>query len=227
MVYASSSSVYGGNDKLPFSESDRVDAPTSLYAATKRADELMSHTYAHLYQLPLTGLRLFTVYGPWGRPDMAVWSFTEAIFADRPIPLFNNGDMRRDFTFIDDIVAGIMAVIDHPRQVVPGSAPHRVYNIGGSRSEDIRRLISLLENAIGRQARRVTLPAPPSDPLETLADITAITADYGFVPKTPLEVGVPLFVDWYRAHHGEAAPMVGHALGDGVHPTPHNVRQLV
>jgi UDP-glucuronate 4-epimerase len=198
MVYASSSSVYGGNVKLPFSETDRVDEPISLYAATKRADELMSHTYAHLYSVPLTGLRFFTVYGPWGRPDMAIWSFTEAILEGRPIRLFNNGKMRRDFTFIDDIVAGVLAVLDTPPKQQPVEAPHRVYNIGNNRSEDISHLITVLEGALGREAQTIMTPAQPGEPIETLADITAIGTDFGFVPKTPIEVGVPLFVDWYR-----------------------------
>jgi UDP-glucuronate 4-epimerase len=206
MVYASSSSVHGASGKLPFSETDRIDAPSSMCGATKGADELMSHAYAHLYRLPLTGLRLFTVYGPWGRPDMAVWCFTEAILAERPIPLFNHGDMRRDFTFIDDVVAGVLAVVDHPRRTGPERVLHHVYNVGNGRSEDIGRLVALLEDVLGRKARTVSLPMPPSGPVETLADIRAIGADYGFRPKTPLEVGVPLFVDWYRAHHADAAP---------------------
>jgi UDP-glucuronate 4-epimerase len=213
LVYASSSSVYGGNTKLPFSESDRVDHPISLYAATKRADELMSHTYAHLHGLPQTGLRLFTVYGPWGRPDMAVWLFAEAILQGRPIPLFGDGSARRDFTFIDDVVAGVLAVLDAPPRGGPGDAPHRIYNIGNSRSVSVSDLIEVLERAIGRRARTVMLPAQPGDLPETVADIAAIVADHGFAPATPLEVGVPRFVDWYRAHHGERATTAGTRVG--------------
>lgn len=207
-VYASSSSVYGGNKSLPFSVGDRVDHPVSLYAATKKADELMSESYAHLYRIPLTGLRFFTVYGPWGRPDMAAWLFTDAILAGRPIPVFNHGEMRRDFTYIDDIVAGVIASIDRPPQddgaPKPGgsTAPHRVYNIGNNRSERLTDLIATIERACGREAIRELLPMQPGDVPETFADISAIAADLGYAPTTPIAVGIPRFVDWYRAYHG-------------------------
>jgi UDP-glucuronate 4-epimerase len=194
VVYASSSSVYGGNTKLPFSEEDRVDEPISLYAATKRADELMSHAYAHLYGLNLTGLRFFTVYGPWGRPDMAVWRFTEAILSGKPIEVFNHGRLRRDFTYVDDVVAGVLAVSDRPPK---GSPPHRVYNIGGSRPEDLMQMIALLEAALGRTAVKQFLPPQPGDVSETYADIAAIQADYGFRPSTPLADGIVKFVEWF------------------------------
>jgi UDP-glucuronate 4-epimerase len=196
MVYASSSSVYGGNTKLPFSESDPVDRPVSLYAATKRADELMSISYAELYRLPLIGLRFFTVYGPWGRPDMAMWLFTEAILAGRPIQVFNHGRMRRDFTYIDDIVAGVLMVADGPPPKPP--AAHRLYNIGNHRPEELTRMIALLEAAVGTKAKKELLPLQPGDVVETYADIDAIRRDYGFEPTTPLEVGIPKFVEWYR-----------------------------
>lgn len=198
MVYASSSSVYGGNTKLPFAETDNVDRPVSLYAATKKADELMSHAYAHLYGLPLTGLRFFTVYGPWGRPDMAMWLFTKAILAGEPIKVFNHGDMRRDFTFVDDIVAGVVAAMD---RVPDGAPPQRVYNLGNHRSEDLMRMIGVLEAAIGRTAATEMLPMQPGDVKETYADIGAAQADLGFSPQTPIDVGIPRFVDWYRAYH--------------------------
>lgn len=196
MIYASSSSVYGGNTELPFSEADRVDRPVSLYAATKRADELMSYSYSHLYGLPLTGLRFFTAYGPWGRPDMAMWIFTDAILDGRPIRVFNHGQMRRDFTFIDDVVSGIVAVAENPpnRSETP---PHRIYNIGNSRSEGLLRMIEVLEEAIGRKAKKTMLPLQPGDVPETYADIDAIRRDHGFEPKTSIEVGIPKFVEWY------------------------------
>jgi UDP-glucuronate 4-epimerase len=195
VVYASSSSVYGGNTKLPFKEDDRVDQPVSLYAATKRAGELMSHTYAHLYGLRLTGLRFFTVYGPWGRPDMALWRFAEAILGGEPIPVFNYGRMRRDFTYVDDIVSGVLAVSDRPPATSP---PHAIYNIGGSRSEDLLHAIALLEVALGREAKKELLPMQPGDVVETSADISAIATDYGFIPTTPIEVGIPKFVEWFK-----------------------------
>ena len=206
LVYASSSSVYGGNDALPFRVEDRVDHPLSLYAATKRSNELMSETYAHLYRLPQTGLRFFTVYGPWGRPDMAVWGFTEAVFEGRPIQVFNNGDMRRDFTFIDDIVAGILACLDRAPaddgSEKPGGsrAPHALYNIGNSRSEELTRLIDLIEAAVCKPAIRELRPMQPGDAKETFADIRAMTRDFGFEPRTPISEGVPRFVDWYRGY---------------------------
>lgn len=202
MVYASSSSVYGGQSKLPFSEEDRVDQPVSLYAATKKADELMSHAYAHLYGLPLTGLRFFTVYGPWGRPDMAVWAFTEAILAGRPIPVFNRGAMLRDFTYVDDIVAGVLAVSDAPPRAESGAAPHRVYNLGNSRAEPLMRLIDVLEEALGLKAERDLLPMQPGDVPATYADISAIRRDHGFEPTTPIEVGLRRWVEWYRGYKG-------------------------
>ena len=206
LVYASSSSVYGGGASLPFEVAARVDRPLSLYAATKRADELMSETYAHLYRLPLTGLRFFTVYGPWGRPDMAMWLFTDAILAGRPIQVFNGGDMRRDFTFIDDIVAGVLGCLDRPPPddgaPKPGGSvgPHRLYNIGNHRSERLDRLIDLIETACGRPAIRVDQPIQPGDVKDTFADISDIARDIGFVPTTAIEQGVPLFVAWFRKY---------------------------
>jgi UDP-glucuronate 4-epimerase len=200
LVYASSSSVYGGNTKLPFAESDRVDSPVSLYAATKKADELLSQSYAHLYGLPQTGLRFFTVYGPWGRPDMALWIFTKAILEGQPIRVFNHGDMRRDFTYIDDIVSGVVAALDNPP---PGGddAPHRVYNIGNHRSEPLLRMIETLEKALGRTAEKIMEPMQQGDVKETYADLTAIQRDLGYQPTTPIDVGVPRFVEWYRSYH--------------------------
>lgn len=205
-VYASSSSVYGGNTSLPFRVEDRADRPISLYAATKRADELMSETYAHLFRIPMTGLRFFTVYGPWGRPDMAVWIFTRKILAGEPIEVFNHGRMRRDFTYVDDIVAGVLACHDRPppddgAEKAGGSvAPHRLYNIGNSRSEELSRLIALIEAACGRKAALEMRPLQPGDVPETYADISAIQRDTGFAPTTPIDVGVPRFVDWYRGY---------------------------
>jgi UDP-glucuronate 4-epimerase len=208
LVYASSSSVYGGNAALPFRVEDRVDRPLSLYAATKKADELMSETYAHLYRLPQTGLRFFTVYGPWGRPDMAMWIFTRKILAGEPIPVFGEGNMRRDFTYIDDIVSGIVAALDNPpaddgTEKAGGSiAPHRLYNIGNNNSEELGAMIGLIETACGRPAVRELHPMQPGDVRETYADISAIQRDLGFAPTTPISVGVPKFVDWYRGYHG-------------------------
>jgi UDP-glucuronate 4-epimerase len=208
LVYASSSSVYGGNDRLPFRVEDRVDHPLSLYAATKKADELMSETYAHLYRLPQTGLRFFTVYGPWGRPDMALWLFTDAILNGRPISVFNAGEMRRDFTYIDDIVTGIIAALDHPPaddgdQKAGGShSPHALYNIGNHRSEELTHLIALIESACGREAVKQMLPMQPGDVRETFADISAIERDLDFRPTTSIAEGVPRFVDWFRTYHG-------------------------
>ncbi len=208
LVYASSSSVYGGNTSVPFRVEDRVDRPISLYAATKRANEVMSESYAHLYRLPQTGLRFFTVYGPWGRPDMMLWIFTKAMFAGEAIPVFNDGKMERDFTFIDDIVAGVIAVHDNPppddgAEKAGGSvAPHRLYNIGNNRSEPLGRVIELLETATGRQAVRNNLPIQPGDVIRTAADIEAIAGDLGYRPTTTIDVGVPRFVDWYRQYHG-------------------------
>lgn len=208
MVYASSSSVYGGNAKLPFAVEDRADTPVSLYAATKKADELMSETYAHLFRLPLTGLRFFTVYGPWGRPDMAMWKFAERILTDRPIDVYNHGEMSRDFTYIDDIVAGVLACLDRPplddgKEKAGGSVkPHALYNIGNHRSEHLLRLIEVLEDACGRKAQRNLLPMQPGDVHATYADIAALTRDTGYAPSTPIETGVPRFVDWFRGYTG-------------------------
>jgi UDP-glucuronate 4-epimerase len=202
LVYASSSSVYGGSAKVSSSEDDRVDTPISLYAATKRADELMSHSYAHLYRLPQTGLRFFTVYGPWGRPDMALWLFTEAIFAGRPIKVFNFGKMQRDFTYIDDLAPVVVAVADGTPTIWGGTAPHQIYNIGGSQTEELLHLIEVLEAAIGKKAEKIMLPMQPGDLLVTCADTSALERDTGFKPKTRIETGVPLFVEWYKTYHG-------------------------
>lgn len=207
-VYASSSSVYGGNETLPFRVEDRVDHPLSLYAATKKADELMSETYAHLYRLPQTGLRFFTVYGPWGRPDMAMWLFTKAIFAGAPIQVFGEGNMRRDFTFIDDIVTGIVSALDNPppddglEKAGGSKAPHRLYNIGNNNSEELTRMIEIIEEACGRKAEKQLMPMQPGDVRDTFADISAIQRDLGFKPSTKIDEGVPRFVDWYRSYHG-------------------------
>ena len=199
LVYASSSSVYGGNTKLPFSVDDRTDTPVSLYAATKKADELMSHCYSHLYRIPQTGLRFFTVYGPWGRPDMAMYIFCKAIAAGKPIPVFNHGEMHRDFTYIDDIVSGVLASLDNPPKA-NGAPPCRVYNIGNHRSEPLMRMIELIEKAMGRKAEIEFLPMQPGDVKETFADIEAISRDTGYRPTTPIDVGVPKFVDWFKSY---------------------------
>lgn len=209
MVYASSSSVYGGNDKLPFSVDDRADHPVSLYAATKRADEMLSESYAHLYRIPQTGLRFFTVYGPWGRPDMAMWIFTRKILAGQPIPVFNKGEMWRDFTYIDDIIAGVVAALDHPpnddgTHKAGGSAkPHALYNIGNHRSEKLTRLIDLLGEACGRDVVIDWQPMQKGDVTRTYADIDAIQRDLGYQPSTSIEAGVPRFVEWYREYTGQ------------------------
>jgi UDP-glucuronate 4-epimerase len=199
IAYASSSSVYGGNTKLPFSETDRVDHPISLYAATKKANEEIAHVYAHLFGLPLTGLRFFTVYGPWGRPDMAMWLFTKAILDGKPINVFNHGQMRRDFTYIDDIVSGVVSVTDSPPAAGDGP-PHRIYNIGNNHPEDLMYMIGLIEQAVGATAEKVMLPLQPGDVPETYADIEAIRADHGFEPTTRIEDGIPRFVDWFMRH---------------------------
>src|SRR5689334_116676 len=201
LVYASSSSVYGANRELPFSVHDPVDHPVSLYAATKKANELMAHTYAHLYRLPTTGLRFFTVYGPWGRPDMAAWIFTEAILADRPIRLFNYGKMRRDFTYVDDIVSGVLACLDRPPADNGAEPPCRLYNLGNHRSEELRRFIGLIEKAVGRPAAIELAPMQPGDVPATYADIAASERDLGFAPTTSIDDGIPRFVDWFRAYH--------------------------
>ena len=208
MVYASSSSVYGGNTKLPFSVDDRVDQPISLYAATKKADELMSETYAHLYRLPLTGLRFFTVYGPWGRPDMMMWIFTKAIMEGRPIPVFNHGDMYRDFTYVDDIISGVVACLDTPApddglpKAGGSTKPHRLYNIGNHKSEHLMKVVEILEGECGRKAEIDFQPMQPGDVRQSFADIDAISADLGYKPTTSIDVGVPNFVRWYKDYNG-------------------------
>jgi len=197
MAYASSSSVYGGRTDLPFLESDRCDKPVSLYAATKKSGELMSHTYSHLYDIPLTGLRFFTVYGPWGRPDMAYWSFTRDIEQGNTIQVFNNGDMLRDFTYIDDIVSGVTAIMEkgHVREL---DVPHFVYNIGNNNPEKLEDFIAILERLLGKKAIRENLPMQPGDVPATYADISAISEDYNFQPTTDLETGLQKYVSWYR-----------------------------
>ena len=202
LVYASSSSVYGGNEKLPFSEDDRVDHPVSLYAATKKSDELMGHVYAHLFGIPMTGLRFFTVYGPWGRPDMSAYIFTKALFDGEPLQLFNQGDMRRDFTYVDDIVDGVMRVMEGPPKPAEGRAAHRIYNIGNNRPEELSHYVKVLEEAAGKRALIVPAPMQPGDVKATYADISAIERDFGFRPRTSIEDGIPRFVAWYRDYHG-------------------------
>ncbi|RUV93441.1 NAD-dependent epimerase/dehydratase family protein [Mesorhizobium sp. M1A.F.Ca.IN.022.07.1.1] len=196
LVYASSSSVYGGNTKVPFVESDRVDNPVSIYAATKKADELISSTYSHLFGLPQTGLRFFTVYGPWGRPDMAAWIFTEAMLSGKPIRVFNHGEMWRDFTYVDDVVEGVIAVLDKPPAA--GRERHRIYNIGNSQPVHLGRFIETLEGLLGVKAIREDLPMQPGDVEKTFADTSALERDIGFKPKVPIEEGLAKFVDWYR-----------------------------
>lgn len=198
-VYASSSSVYGDNTKLPFSVDDRCDTPRSLYAATKKACELIGHSYGSLYGLPQTGLRFFTVYGPWGRPDMAAYIFTRKILAGEPIEVFNNGKMQRDFTYIDDIVSGVIGCLDSPS---PADNPHRVYNIGNNNTEPLMRFIEILQEAIGIDAILDMQPMQPGDVPATYADIDATRVDFGFEPTTPIDVGLPKFVAWYRRYHG-------------------------
>ena len=198
-VYASSSSVYGANTAMPFRETDAVDLPVSLYAVTKRADELMSHSYAHLFGLPQTGLRFFTVYGPWGRPDMAYFSFAQAIMNGEPITLYDDGRLKRDFTYIDDIVDGVVGCIAHPPE---GAAPARVLNIGNHRSEEVRDLVALLEQGLGRAAIVRSVPRPATDVEETHADVAAIGALTGFAPRTALAEGIPRFVAWFKGWNG-------------------------
>jgi UDP-glucuronate 4-epimerase len=195
LVYASSSSVYGANTSLPFREQDRVDTPLSVYAATKRADELLSYTYGHLFSIPQTGLRFFTVYGPWGRPDMAYFMFAEAIATGRPLTVYDGGRLKRDFTYIDDIVAGVVGCLDHPPAL---GETGRVLNIGNNQNETVADLIGFLESALGRRAIIQETPRPLADVTETFADIGAIAAITGFTPCTPLALGIPRFVDWYR-----------------------------
>ena len=213
LVYASSSSVYGGNVALPFSEHQNIDHPVSLYAATKKANELMAHTYSHLFGLPTTGLRFFTVYGPWGRPDMALFLFAKAILNDEPIDVFNNGRMTRDFTYVADIVESVVRLVDKPATPDPGfdpaspdpatsNAPYRVFNIGNSRPTPLMSYIAALEQALGRTARMNMLPMQPGDVPATAADTRALEDWIGFKPDTPIEVGIGRFVDWYRDHYG-------------------------
>ncbi len=200
LVYASSSSVYGANRKVPFAEGDRVDAPVSLYAATKRADELLSESYARLYGLPQIGLRFFTVYGPWGRPDMAYYSFALRILRGEPITLFNHGRMRRDFTYIDDVVAGVLAAAGHD-PVRDDGIPHRIYNLGNHRPVELTTFVDLLERALGRRAERRLAPMQPGEVVETFADIEEARRDLGFAPRTRLEEGLERFARWFRAYH--------------------------
>src|SRR5216683_4084566 len=199
ITYASSSSVYGANKKQPCSVEDRVDQPVSLYAATKRSCELLAHTYSHLYDLPATGLRFFTVYGPWGRPDMAAYLFTSAILAGRPIKVFNHGRMASDFTYIDDIVAGTIAAHDRPPA---DGVRHRIYNLGNHRPEKLLDFIAVIERALGRTAKKELLPLQPGDVPESFADITASRRDLGYDPKTTIEVGLARFIEWYKEYHG-------------------------
>ena len=195
LIYASSSSVYGTGSTLPYAESERADRPSSLYAATKRADELMSASYTHLFGLKQTGLRFFTVYGPWGRPDMAYFSFAEAIYAGQPITLYEGGQLQRDFTYIDDIITGILGVLDNP----PGDdAPHRIFNIGNNRAEYVNDLVRLLEDGLGKKAITVSKPKPEADPDKTCANVDALHALCGYVPATRLAEGMPRFVEWYK-----------------------------
>ncbi|MEA5509911.1 NAD-dependent epimerase [Crocosphaera sp. UHCC 0190] len=203
LVYASSSSVYGANKKIPFSTEDNVDHPISLYAATKKANELMAYSYSHLYGLPTTGLRFFTVYGPWGRPDMAYFMFTKAILAGEPINVFNNGKMRRDFTYIDDIVEGIIRVMNHiPKSLDSGEGvAYKVYNIGNNQPVELLKFIEMLENSLGKKAMKNFLPMQPGDVPMTYADIDDLRGDVGFQPKTPLEVGLERFVSWYQRYY--------------------------
>jgi UDP-glucuronate 4-epimerase len=212
LVYASSSSVYGANTRLPFRTSDNVDHPLSLYGASKKANELMAHSYAHLFKLPATGLRFFTVYGPWGRPDMAMWLFTAAIRAGKPIKLFNQGNMRRDFTYIDDVVQAVVRLIDRPAEGDPewsgatpdpsrSSAPWRVYNIGNNSPVDVPEVVKILEAAIGKKAIRELLPMQPGDVPATFADVDDLMRDVGFKPSTPIADGIAQFVAWYNQYH--------------------------
>ncbi|MFO1187841.1 MAG: NAD-dependent epimerase [Alphaproteobacteria bacterium] len=216
LVYASSSSVYGANTRLPFSVGDTVDHPISLYAATKKANELMAHTYSHLFRIPTTGLRFFTVYGPWGRPDMALFLFTKAILAGNPINVFNNGRMQRDFTYIDDIVEGVIRIADRPARPDPdwmsddpdpatSNAPYRLQNIGNNNPVELMHLIAVLEEKLGRKAEMKMLPIQPGDVPATYADIDPLMAETGFKPSTGIEEGVGLFVDWYRWYYGKRA----------------------
>jgi UDP-glucuronate 4-epimerase len=203
-VYASSSSVYGANKKTPFSIDDPVEHPNSLYAATKRADELFGHTYSHLYGIPCTGLRFFTVYGPWGRPDMAPMLFAKAITANKPIKVFNHGEMWRDFTYIDDIVAGVLKALDRPPQSnkATGVPPHALYNLGNNKSEKLTGFIAEIEKALGKKAEKIMAPMQPGDVPATYADIAASVRDLGFAPTTPISVGIPKFIAWFKDYYG-------------------------
>lgn len=215
LLFASSSSVYGANTKMPFSVHDNVDHPLSLYGASKKANELMAHAYAHLYALPATGLRFFTVYGPWGRPDMAMWLFTAAIMEGRPIKLFNNGQMRRDFTYVDDVVESVVRLVDRPAagdprwsaaNLDPGRspAPWRIYNIGNNQPVELLKVVDLLEAALGKKAVREFLPMQPGDVPETYADVTDLVVDVGFQPRTSIESGIDRFIAWYRDYSAQA-----------------------
>ncbi|WP_081972506.1 NAD-dependent epimerase/dehydratase family protein [Leptolyngbya sp. KIOST-1] len=206
LVFASSSSVYGANRKVPFAVDDRVDYPVSLYAATKKANELMAHAYSSLYQIPTTGLRFFTVYGPWGRPDMAYFKFVEAILADRPIQVFNQGHMRRDFTYVDDVVEGVVRVMEHipvaGAQGDDGSqAPYKIYNIGNHQPVELLRFIEIIESALEKPAKTVLCPMQPGDVPSTYADVSDLMAEVGFAPNTPLTTGIEKFVAWYREYY--------------------------
>jgi UDP-glucuronate 4-epimerase len=203
LVYASSSSVYGANTKLPFSVDDKTDHPISLYAATKKANELIAHSYSHLYRLPVTGLRFFTIYGPWGRPDMAIFMFTKAILAGAPIKLFNHGKMRRDFTYVDDVTSAIMRLVDQaPRDAGQAAgAPAKVYNVGNNQPEELTHVVAVLERELGRAAVGEMLPMQPGDVTETFADVTELMRDTGFRPQTSIEDGLREFVAWYRDHY--------------------------
>jgi UDP-glucuronate 4-epimerase len=209
LIYASSSSVYGANRKLPFSVQDNVDHPISLYAASKKSNELMAHSYSHLFQIPTTGLRFFTVYGPWGRPDMAIFSFTKAILEGKSIDVFNHGKMQRDFTYIDDIVEGVLLVADRPPvpkaqgtapDVSPSSAPYKLYNIGNHQPVELMKVIEVLEKCLGKTVRKNMLPMQPGDVPATFADVDELMRDTGFRPATPIEVGVKHFTDWYHSY---------------------------
>jgi UDP-glucuronate 4-epimerase len=202
LVYASSSSVYGADSTVPFSVEARCDAPVSLYAATKRSNELMAHTYSHLYRLKVTGLRYFTVYGPWGRPDMAPYLFTDAVMNGRELRIFNHGDMRRDFTYIDDIAAGTLAALDHPPEANGPAPPHRLYNLGNHKSEQLLDFVAAIERACNRKAELVFEAMQPGDVQETFADIATTATDLGYRPTTTIEEGVPRFVAWYRHYYG-------------------------
>jgi len=228
LVYASSSSVYGSNTKMPLSTSDNVDHPISLYAATKKSNELMAHTYSHLFGLPTTGLRFFTVYGPWGRPDMALFLFTKAILSNNPIHIFNNGNMVRDFTYVDDIVEGVTRVVDSPpgahlpaglpagrqagREQREGSAPYKIYNIGNSSPIPLMDYIGAIENHLGKTAEKIYLPMQPGDVPRTEADVTDLAEDMGYKPDTPVEVGIGRFLEWYEGYYSQYKKHELHAV---------------